>query len=152
MRKQRQGFMKCWNSTHHTVSQKKEEKKITAMLNEKMKNSRMLWKRYRKCSLPEGKKALVVLAAWKSKKIWRRRRERWRGNYFPFNCQALFLAHQIPAITNVKVLSWVIMSQTCCQCPQESLLFKALQFTSKFIAQEKTNICLIQIGMSLYIQ
>lgn len=26
MRKQRQGFMKCWNSTHHTVSQKKEKK------------------------------------------------------------------------------------------------------------------------------
>lgn len=151
MRKQRQGFMKCWNSTHHTVSQKKR-KKITAMLNEKMKNSRMLWKTYRKCSLPEGEKSPCSLGCMKKQKIWRRRREWWRGNHFPFNCQALFLAHQIPAITNVKVLSWVIMSQTCCQCPQESLLFKALQFTSKFIAQEKTNICLIQIGMSLYIQ
>lgn len=147
MRKQRQGFMKCWNSTHH-----KKEKKSLLCWTKKMKNSRMLWKRYRKCSLPEGGEALVGLAAWKSIKIWRRRREWWRGNYFPFNCQALFLAHQIPAITNVKVLSWVIMSQTCCQCPQESLLFKALQFTSKFIAQEKTNICLIQIGMSVYIQ
>lgn len=68
MRKQRQGFMKCWNSTHHTVSQKKEEKKITAMLNEKMKNSRMLWKRYRKCSLPEGKKSPCSLGCMKKQK------------------------------------------------------------------------------------
>lgn len=68
MRKQRQGFMKCWNSTHHTVSQKKKEKKITAMLNEKMKNSRMLWKRYRKCSLPEGKKSPCSLGCMKKQK------------------------------------------------------------------------------------
>lgn len=152
MRKQRQGFMKCWNSTHHTVSQKKKKKKSLLCWTKKWKIAGCSGRDTENVACQREKKALVVLAAWKSKKIWRRRREWWRGNYFPFNCQALFLAHQIPAITNVKVLSWVIMSQTCCQCPQESLLFKALQFTSKFIAQEKTNICLIQIGMSLYIQ
>lgn len=95
------------------------------------------------------KKSLVVLPVEHKK---REDKSGERGNRFPSNSEAAFPAHQYPAITNVKVLSWVIMSQTCCQCPQESLLFELFQFSSKFIAQEKTNIYLIQIGMSTYIQ
>lgn len=40
------------------------------------------------------------------------------------------------------------MSKTCCQCFQEFLLLQVFKFTSKFIAQEKTNIYFMQTGMS----
>lgn len=55
-----------------------------------------------------------------------------------YQCQSAFMGHYRP--------------DASCQCPEESLPFELLQFTSKFIAQEKTNIYLIQIGMSSYIQ
>ena len=151
MRQHRQGFMECWNPPRHTVSSQKP-----TMLDGEMKNSRVLWKvrdtengaRRMACQNKKKRDSLVVLPV-KGKK----RRQEWvRGNRFPSNSWAVLPAQQNPAITNVKVLSWVIMSQTCCQCPQESLLFELFQFTSEFIAQEGTNIYLIQIGMSPYIQ
>lgn len=107
------------------------------MLDEEMKNSRIPWKVVEKMER-EG---------WAARR--KKKREAGRGNRFLSSSQALFPTNQNPAITNVKVLLWVIISQTYCQCPQESLLFELLQFTSKCIAQTRLTY-LIQIGMFPY--
>lgn len=139
MRQHRQGFMKCWNAPHHTASPPcwMEKWKIPC---------RMLWK------VRDREREREGWPARSPSKGGKRKTREGKGNRFPSNSHAPFAAHQNLAITNVKVLSWIIMSQTCCQCSEESLLFELLQFTSKFIAQEKTNIYLIQIGTSRYIQ
>lgn len=149
MRQHRQGFMKCWNLPHRTVSPQKNPPCWMAKWKIAGCSGRWEIEKMEREGWPARRKKKIPSCLLRGKK---RRQELGGGNRFPSNSQALFPAHQYPAITNVKVLSWVVMSQTCCQCPQESLLFELLQFTSKCIAQEKTNIYLIQIGMSHYIQ
>lgn len=83
----------------------------------------------------------------------KKRREEWvRGNHFPSNSRAPFPAHRYPAITNVKVLSWVIMSQTCCQCLRVFCYTSSSNLPRNLLLRKRTNIYLIQIGMYPCIQ
>lgn len=139
MRQQRQGFMKCWNTPccffrKNTPPCWMEKWKIAGSSGrwEIQKMEREGW--------PARRQKFCVVLPVKRKKD----KSRWEETTSPKTPNQCSPTHQYSVVTNVKVLSWVIISQTCCQCP-EVFALQPSPIYLKVIAQERTKIYLQKI-------